>query len=165
MAIKRVDEHVEIRSLGNVVLYREDLQGIARLMGELGGLEIRCAGFAATGPGDFDELPERLGEVCMSAGQGSAARLDVRLDRGAAALVLTEPDTRSYGIAFRIDEICAARRRGRFGWPFRQDGAHLINAYRRDRPSFFQRTRDDWITGSVMAAVGGVIGYFVNEIT
>ncbi|GAA1612425.1 hypothetical protein GCM10009733_005580 [Nonomuraea maheshkhaliensis] len=45
--------------------------------------------------------------------------------------------------------------------------AHLINTYEVDSPTFFQRTRDDWIVGAIWAAVGalagGVIGYFVNE--
>jgi hypothetical protein len=47
--------------------------------------------------------------------------------------------------------------------------AVLINAYRDERPTFWQRTRDDWIVAVVMlllgAMLGGVIGYWVNTIT
>jgi hypothetical protein len=43
--------------------------------------------------------------------------------------------------------------------------AVLINAYRADRPSFWQRTRDDWIIGVAMLLLGGVLGYLVNQLT
>ena len=43
--------------------------------------------------------------------------------------------------------------------------ATLVNNYRTERPSFWQRTRDDWIIGVVMLLLGGVLGYFVNQIT
>jgi hypothetical protein len=45
------------------------------------------------------------------------------------------------------------------------ESAFLINAYRTERPDFWQRTRDDWVVGAVWALIGGVIGYFVNQIT
>ena len=41
----------------------------------------------------------------------------------------------------------------------------LVNAYRKDRPTFWQRSRDDWIVGVVMLLLGGVLGYLVNQIT
>jgi hypothetical protein len=43
--------------------------------------------------------------------------------------------------------------------------AVLINAYRADRPSFWQRSRDDWVIGVVMLLLGGMLGYLVNQIT
>ncbi|MEV1198456.1 hypothetical protein [Microbispora rosea] len=46
-----------------------------------------------------------------------------------------------------------------------RSSAMIINALRSDRPTFWQRTRDDWIIGAVMAVVGGFIGYLVNELT
>jgi hypothetical protein len=51
----------------------------------------------------------------------------------------------------------------------RVSSAIVVNAYRKDRPSFWQRTRDDWVVATVMlvlgAIVGGFVGYWVNQIT
>ena len=40
--------------------------------------------------------------------------------------------------------------------PLTAGSAILINAYRADRPSFWQRTRDDWAVEAVM------LGYWIN---
>jgi len=51
----------------------------------------------------------------------------------------------------------------------RRNTAVLINVYRAARPTFWERTRDDWAIEGVMllvgAVLGGVIGYWVNTIT
>lgn len=43
--------------------------------------------------------------------------------------------------------------------------AILVNADFVERPSFWRRTRDDWVIGVVMALVGGVLGYVVNALS
>lgn len=50
-------------------------------------------------------------------------------------------------------------------WAFRKhSSAVLINAYRAERPTFWQRKRDDLLINAVALVLGGVIGYFVNEL-
>lgn len=39
----------------------------------------------------------------------------------------------------------------------------VINDWRRNRPSFFRRTRDDWIVEAIMMILGLVIGYFIGR--
>ena len=41
----------------------------------------------------------------------------------------------------------------------------VINAYRADRPSFFRRTRDDWIVEIVVMFIGLLLGFLIGHPT
>jgi uncharacterized membrane protein YczE len=45
------------------------------------------------------------------------------------------------------------------------ESARVINAYRADRPTFLQRTRDDWVVELVCVAIGLVAGYILGRLT
>lgn len=179
MATRRVGLQIEDYELGHLRLYRDDLEKIAKAVAEIGELVIRCGDWEMTEPADFSdntELPDLLPELEIE-GRGQSA-IDVRLGPNTASVTLVEPDTLTEGILSRIRRIAGARRRrlplvsvrGAHGYPYFQvsiptSSAVLINAYRADRPSFWQRTRDDWFIGTVMLLLGGVLGYIVNMIT
>jgi hypothetical protein len=110
--------------------------------------------------------------------KGQQSLIEVRFGPNTASVTLVEPDTLAMGVLGRIQQITQYRRRPfaplRFGsaeaWPYIQvssptNSALLIHAYRVDRPTFWQRTRDDWVIGIVMLFLGGVLGYIVNVIT
>jgi hypothetical protein len=42
---------------------------------------------------------------------------------------------------------------------------HLINAYSRDRPSFWRRTRDDWAVAIVTGVISLIIGFVLGKIS
>ncbi|MER7506028.1 hypothetical protein AB0L05_41920 [Nonomuraea pusilla] len=46
-----------------------------------------------------------------------------------------------------------------------KSGAILINAYQSDRPTFWQRKRDDIVIAFVSFWLGGLLGWFVNQIS
>lgn len=52
-----------------------------------------------------------------------------------------------------------------WAWRRLKSSARLVNAYRVDRPTFWQRKRDDLFINAASLALGGVIGYIVNELT
>ena len=151
---------------------------------------------------DNRELPEVLHHMTLTAhGVVTSADgttvigsvVDVVFSPTMARVTLLEPNTLTLGVLNRIQQVTTPHvrrwvprfhllravaltllyRRGNVTSPLSKSGAVLINAYRTDRPTFWQRTRDDWIVGAVWAVVGvvlggivgGVIGYWVNTIT
>jgi hypothetical protein len=52
------------------------------------------------------------------------------------------------------------------GFVFRnQSEVLVINAYRADRPSFFKRTRDDWIVEVIVMLMGLLLGFIIGHLT
>jgi type IV secretory pathway TrbD component len=41
----------------------------------------------------------------------------------------------------------------------------IINVYRADRPSFFRRTKDDWVVEISVMIVGLILGYIIGRVT
>jgi hypothetical protein len=124
-------------------------------------MESEPAGIAANA-----ELPEVLSYMVVT---GERRRISlgekevvpvvsVVLSATEAHVKLTEPEVLTEGVLSRIQRITQPRRRRFPPLKFRPRGvfpyvqvsvasdssAVLINAYRVDRPSFWQRTRDDW---------------------
>jgi hypothetical protein len=164
---------VETTHLAHLRLYRDDLIEIAKALAEVGSFKGELGDWELTDPSDFEspELPDELPDVAMTGTNGTTA-VAVKLGRAEASVQLTEPNTFTEGTLARIQRITKQRRRIPLGQvtptpstaPLRSS-ARLINAYRGDRPTFWQRTRDDWIIGVVMLLFGGVLGYLVNQIT
>lgn len=127
------------------------------------------------------------GKTAVTAGH-EWPTVQVTLSLTEASVTLTQPDTHTLGVLSRIQQVSREGRRWgpgvvlvqvlaaiviaaftsksiRTARPLTASRAVLINAYRADRPSFWRRSRDDWIIGAVMLLLGGVLGYFVNVIT
>ncbi|MFV2196002.1 hypothetical protein [Nocardiopsis sp. LOL_012] len=119
MAVERIKKRQEIHRLGQLRLYRDELEAIARELAKFGPLEFTVNGeVSGTEPEDFakvrDELPERLKRVRMEATRGESS---IRVELGLGAeVVLIEPDISASGVLTRIKEICAPRRI-RVYWP------------------------------------------------
>ncbi|MCO6000138.1 hypothetical protein [Actinoallomurus rhizosphaericola] len=189
MTLRRTQSPIEHTELGHLKLYRDDLIKIAKILAEIGPLEIKCGDWEGDDPTDFDspDLPERLPGVEMTATDGTIG-VGVRLKRNEAIVIVAEPTSLTEGVLSRIQRITKPRRRAvtavRYDMPggpkiairpisaktpVVRSSALLINDYRENRPTFWERTRDDWIVGAVWCVVGlvlgGVIGYWVNTIT
>ena len=54
---------------------------------------------------------------------------------------------------------------GGFLWVASWPVACIVNAPRAERPGYWQRTRDMWITGTVTALGGAVVGFLLGRIT
>jgi hypothetical protein len=112
----------EIHDLGSLHLYREDLRAIAVAAAEAGDLRITgtdASGttYEGTTPDDLDEMPEKVSLVLSAvrpqaagAGNTKPTEVTVRLLRD-ATVELTEPDTLTAGILFRIRQVCESRQR------------------------------------------------------
>lgn len=187
MTLRRTQSRAETTHLGHLKLYRDDLIEIAKALAEVGTLAIGCGDWVMDDPMDFEnpDLPERLPDVAMTGTNGKTA-VGVKLGEGEASVHLIEPTTFTEGTLSRILRLTKPRRRIVSPVKFNTEAgprmvlfatratsvlssAVLINAYRDERPTFWQRTRDDWIIAVVMlllgAVLGGVIGYWVNTIT
>lgn len=187
MAVRRIRDRQETYQLGHLKLYRDDLIEIAKVLAELGTLEVDCGGRVMDNPGALEnlDLPERLPDVSMAVWDGKT-KVEVKLGESEASVRLTEPTTFTLGTLSRIEKL--ARQRRRLVAPVKyntaagprvvlvatrapkvRSSAVLINANRSERPTFWQRARDDWIIAVVMlvlgAVIGGVVGYWVNTIT
>lgn len=223
MAVMRTKARTEVHELGYVILFREDLEDIAKAVAELGPLTITCDDtYTATGPDDFVELPASPSSlIYMAAADGR--QIDVELSRRVARVVLTEPDTLCQGILGRINAVIARPRRrpwlltlnrmiafayavataltsvavylapDEWGKPWdrwsafaiaafvtaftsvlifprlmKRDpprSARLVNAYQSDRPTFWRRTRDDWVVEIIVGLVFLVLGFVLGKVT
>lgn len=47
----------------------------------------------------------------------------------------------------------------------RRASAIIVNAYQADRPTWWQRNRDNVLVSAVSLLLGGIIGYYVNQIS
>jgi hypothetical protein len=55
---------------------------------------------------------------------------------------------------------------GSFIFRFREKSdIAIINAYRADKPSFFRRTRDEWVVEVSVMLLGLLLGYFIGHLT
>ncbi|MFL1430300.1 MULTISPECIES: hypothetical protein [unclassified Nocardiopsis] len=121
MAVERVKKRLETHPLGQLRLYRDELEAIAEALAEFGELEFTVNDeLTGTEPGDFakmgDELPERLEHVRMKATSDDAA---VVVELGPVAGVgLVEPDMTARGALTAVEKICAPHRmRPPWIWP------------------------------------------------
>jgi hypothetical protein len=183
MTLRRAHSRVETTHLGHLRLYRDDLIEIAKALAEVGPLTIECEDWVMDDPMDLrnPDLPERLPDVAMTGTNGKTA-VGVKLGEAEASVHLIEPTTFTEGTLSRIQRLTKPRRRIVSPVKYNTDAgpklvffattapsvrssAILINADSADRPSFWRRTRDDWIIAVVMLLLGGVLGYLVNTIT
>jgi hypothetical protein len=223
MTVNRIKSRVEALDLGDVRLYREDLEDIATAIGELGPLEVVCdQTFTATGPEDFASLPENPRSLRFLASREGRA-LEVALAPASNRVTVTNPDTLCHGIASRVRDVCHRPGRHRpslrlrrnvllvlaaigcivnagfvtlsllggvklglltnavsvtaaappiagsiYMWRLNRTDhlrTYLINAYRRDRPSFWRRTKDDWAVETVVGAIFLVVGFVLGKIS
>lgn len=188
MTVKRIGTRQETYELGHLKLYREDLEEIAKAVSEVGPLKISCGDWRMNDPADFadPELPEALPDLVMTA-QRPDSSTGVMVDLGArvASVKVAEPDTHIEGVLSRIQRITEPRQRGllslaknpEVGWmavflkprvaakTVTISSAVLVNAYRDDRPTFWERRRDELLINAVTLVLGAVLGYLVNVIT
>ncbi|GII63277.1 hypothetical protein Skr01_33620 [Sphaerisporangium krabiense] len=232
MAVQRTGTRIEIHKLGNLRLFREDMEDIANALAELGDLEIICDNtYRADRGEDFSGLPERIESLQyvvavddVRSAVRDPRRIEVELSRWTSYVRLVEPDVLCEGILSRIRTVVSRPSRRRINinhrglmaahtiftlglaavtaaqgatWiitnkissgginyliaPFglwvavslglmfllargRGPRVSLRNYYRSDRPSFWRRTRDDWLVQIIGGALFLVLGFILGKV-
>src|SRR5690606_38515322 len=101
MAVERVKKRTETHELGQLKLYRDELEAIAQTLAEFGDLSIRVNDeLTGTEPKDFarmrDELPERLEKVRLEAIWDKSS---IAVDLGTGSrITLVEPEVAARGV-------------------------------------------------------------------